>query len=150
MKIAIATDHAAIDLKELVKEYLAANNHEVIDFGTDSKESMDYPDTIKLAARSVSNGESDRGIVMCGSGIGASMVANKIHGVRAVLCMDEYSAEFSRRHNNANVLVLAGRRRTIEDVKRYLDIWLSTDYEGGRHDRRLNKISDLEKEECGG
>lgn len=148
MKIALATDHAAFELKEQVKTYLLKKGFEVEDFGAYSPARVDYPDTIKLAARAVSGGECERGVVLCGSGIGASIVANKVRGIRAVLCMDEYSAEFSRRHNNANVLVLAGRRRTMEDAARYIDIWFSTDYEGGRHDARVAKISDLEKEEC--
>ncbi len=148
MKIALASDHAAYNLKKEVKSYLEKKGFDVQDFGTHSSESMDYPDTIKLAARAVSNKSADLGVVMCGSGIGASIVANKIHGIRAVLCMDEYSAEYSRRHNNANVLVLAGRRRIMDDVSRYLDIWFSTSYEGGRHNRRVQKITDLETEEC--
>lgn len=148
MKIAIASDHAAVELKQKVKAYLKGKGFEITDYGTNSTESMDYPDTIKLAARAVAKGDAERGVVMCGSGLGASYVANKIHGIRAALCMDEYSAEFSRRHNDANVIVLAGRRRTMDDVARYLDIWFSTDYEGGRHDSRINKIAEIEKEEC--
>lgn len=147
MKIALASDHAAFALKEQVSDYLKSKGHEIKDYGTDSEASMDYPDTIKEAARAVSRHEAERGVVLCGSGIGASIVANKIRGIRAALCMDEYSAEFSRRHNDANVLVLAGRRRTMDDVSRYLDIWFSTPYEGGRHQNRLDKISQLEKEE---
>lgn len=147
MTIAIATDHAAFPLKEEVKRYLEAKGHTIKDFGAYNCESVDYPDTIKLAARAVSRGECERGVVLCGSGIGASIVANKVRGIRAALCLDEYSAEYSRRHNDANVLVLAGRRRTMDDVSRYLDIWFSTAFEGGRHQKRLDKIAELEKEE---
>jgi ribose 5-phosphate isomerase B len=147
MKVAIASDHAAFDLKEQIKAYLEKKGFEILDFGADSAQSMDYPDTIKLAARSVSKGESGRAVVLCGSGVGASIVANKIKGIRAALCMDEYTAEYSRRHNNANVLVLPGRRRTMDDISRYLDIWFSTEYEGGRHQTRLDKIALIEKEE---
>ncbi len=147
MIIALASDHAGFRLKTQVFEYLEKKGFEVLDFGTNSEKSMDYPDTIKLAARAVSDGLAQRAVVMCGSGIGASIVANKIRGIRAVLCMDEYSAEYSRRHNNANVLVLAGRRRTMDDVSRYIDIWFSTEYEGGRHQRRLDKITEIENEE---
>jgi ribose 5-phosphate isomerase B len=150
MKIALASDHAAFELKEKVKAWLEKKKYEVIDYGTHSTESMDYPDTIVQAARAVSKGQCEKAVVMCGSGIGASIVANKVRGVRAALCMDEYSAEFSRRHNNANVLVLAGRRRTMDDVERYLDIWFDTAYESGRHDRRIAKIADIESEECRG
>ncbi len=148
MKVSVASDHAAFELKEKVVTYLKQKGFEVNDFGTHSPESMDYPDTIKLAARAVAAHDADRGVVLCGSGIGASIVANKIRGIRAVLCMDEYSAEFSRRHNDANVLVLAGRRRTMDDVSRYIDIWFSTPYEGGRHQGRLDKISGIEQEEA--
>lgn len=148
MKIAIASDHAAFEMKEKVKAYLTEKGHEIKDFGTNSCESMDYPDTIKQAARAVSKGDAERGVVLCGSGVGASIVANKVRGIRAVLCMDEYTAEYSRRHNDANVLVLAGRRRTMDDVSRYLDIWFNTAFEGGRHIQRLSKISALEEEEC--
>ncbi len=148
MKVAIASDHAAFELKEQVKAYLSGKGFEMIDFGTHSTESMDYPDTIVQAARAVSRGQCDRGIVLCGSGVGASIVANKVRGIRAAFCMDEYTAEYSRRHNDSNVLVLAGRRSTMEDVARFLDIWFGTQYEGGRHDRRLSKIRDIEREEC--
>lgn len=148
MKVAVASDHAAFELKEQVKAYLAKKGYEIEDFGTYSTESMDYPDTIVQAARAVSRGKFERGVVLCGSGVGASIVANKVRGIRAAMCMDEYTAEFSRRHNNANVLVLAGRRTTMDDAARYLDIWFSTGYEGGRHDRRLAKIEAIEREEC--
>lgn len=148
MKIAMASDHAAYHLKEHLKTYLTKSGHEVIDFGTHSEESMDYPDTIKLAARAVAKNEAERGIVLCGSGIGASIVANKIHGIRAALCLDEYSAEYSRRHNDANVMVLGGRRTPPEEAEKLVDIWLSTAFEGGRHIRRIEKIHAIEKEEC--
>ncbi|MCX7882788.1 MAG: ribose 5-phosphate isomerase B [Brevinematales bacterium] len=148
MKIAMASDHAAYHLKEHLKAYLAKEGHEVIDFGTYSEASMDYPDTIKLAARAVSKKEAEYGIVLCGSGIGASIVANKIHGIRAALCLDAYSAEYSRRHNDANVLVLGGRRTSPTEAETLVDIWLSTDFEGGRHLRRIEKIHEIEQEEC--
>lgn len=148
MKVAVASDHAAFSLKQEVIAYIKNTmKYEVMDFGTNSSESMDYPDTIKQAARAVSRGDCERGVVLCGSGVGASIVANKVRGVRAVLCMDEYTAEYSRRHNDANVLVLAGRRRTMDDVSRYLEIWFATPYEGGRHQKRLDKIAELEREE---
>ncbi len=150
MKIAIASDHAAWILKENLRKYLQEQGREVIDFGTDSQNSMDYPDTIKLAARAVAKGLCERGVVLCGSGVGAAIVANKIHGIRAAFCPDDYTAEFSRRHNDANVLVLAGRRVEPEQAKKMLDIWLSTEYEGGRHQARLDKISEIESEECRG
>ncbi len=148
MKIAMASDHAAYQLKEHLKMYLQKNGYEVVDFGTHSEESMDYPDTIKLATRAVAKKEADYGIVLCGSGIGASIVANKIRGIRAALCLDAYSAEYSRRHNDANVLVLGGRRTSPEEAEKFVSIWLSTEFEGGRHIRRLEKIHEIEQEEC--
>ncbi len=148
MKIALAADHAGFLLKEEVKAYLTGKGHEVIDYGTNSLERMDYPDTIKLAARAVAGGICEQGVVVCASGVGAAIVANKIRGVRAALCLDEFTAEYSRSHNNANVISLAGKRQTMTDVSRYLDIWLSMPFEKGRHQKRLDKIREIEKEEC--
>ncbi len=148
MKVAVAADHAGFKLKEEVKLYLQKKGFEVLDFGSHSDKVVDYPDVVKLAARSVSRGECERGVVVCGAGIGASIVANKIHGIRAVLCLDEFSAEYSRRHNDTNVLALAGRKMSIEEVSRFIDIWFSTPFEGERHKRRIDKISGIEKEEC--
>jgi ribose 5-phosphate isomerase B len=148
MKIAMASDHAAYTLKEHLKAFLTKEGHEIIDFGTHSEESMDYPDTISQAARAVARKEAERGIVLCGSGIGASIVANKIHGIRAALCLDSYSAEYSRRHNDANVMVLGGRRTPPEEAENLVQIWLTTAFEGGRHIRRIEKIHLIEKEEC--
>lgn len=147
MKVSLASDHAGYLMKEEVKSCLEKKGYEVKDYGTFSEESMDYPDTIKLAARAVGRKEVDRGVVLCASGIGASIVANKIKGVRAALCLDEYSAEYSRRHNDANVLVLGAKRNTKEELFKIIDIWFSTDFEGGRHERRVNKIAEVEKEE---
>lgn len=147
MKVAIASDHAAFGMKESVREYLKQKGHDVTDFGTMSEDSMDYPDTIRLAAKAVSEGKAERGVVLCGSGVGASIVANKFRGVRAALSLDEYTAEYSRRHNDANVIALAGRRTTIDDAKKILDIWFGTAFEGGRHQNRLDKIAKIEKEE---
>ena len=148
MKVALASDHAAFKSKEEVKAYLEKKGFEVTDYGTFKEDSMDYPDTIKLACRAVARHEAERAVVLCGSGVGASIVANKIRGIRAALCMDEYTAEFSRKHNDANAIVLAGRRRTIDDISRYIDIWFSTEYEGGRHQKRLDKIAEIEREEA--
>ncbi|MEJ5284642.1 MAG: ribose 5-phosphate isomerase B [Brevinematia bacterium] len=147
MKVSLASDHAGYLMKEEVKSYLEKKGYKVKDYGTFSEESMDYPDTIKLAARAVSRKEVDKGVVLCASGIGASIVANKVKGVRAALCLDEYSAEYSRRHNDANVLVLGAKRNTKEEIFKIIDIWFSTDFEGGRHERRVNKIAEVEKEE---
>lgn len=146
MKIAIASDHAGFELKEKIKNYLSENGNQVEDFGCNSEERVDYPDYIKLAAIAVSQGNAERAVLVCGSGVGASIVGNKIPGIRAVLCFNEYIAEYSRLHNNSNALALAGRLVTFECAKRFVDIWLKTPYEGGRHQNRLDKITELEKE----
>jgi ribose 5-phosphate isomerase B len=148
MKIAIASDHAGFQLKEGIKAYLKDRGYEITDYGAYSEERMDYPDTVKLAARAVASGECARGVIVCASGIGASIAANKVRGVRAALCMDEYMAEYSRSHNDSNMISLAGKRSKMSDVSRYLDIWLSTPFEGGRHQKRIDKIAEIEKEEC--
>ncbi len=144
MNIAVASDHRGFHAKEQVKAYLAEAGHAVVDFGCNNRESCDYPDTALVGARSVAEGESDRGIFFCGTGIGMSMSANKVRGIRAALCHDELTAEMSRRHNNANVLCLPGDLLGDEIIRRVVDVWLRTEYEGGRHDRRLRKITDYE------
>jgi ribose 5-phosphate isomerase B len=138
MRIALASDHAGFELKEAIKPYLSC--HQIADFGTDSTESMDYPDTGFPAAKAVANGECDRGILICGSGIGMSIVANKVPGVRAALCQTVQFAQLSRMHNNANVLILSGRFISKYLAKDIIDAWLKTEYEDGRHERRLEKI----------
>lgn len=145
MKIAMASDHGGYEMKELLKKRLASLGHEVHDFGTDGPEPVDYPDYGEKAARAVASGECERGIALCKSGIGMSIVANKIAGVRAALCLDEEMAELSRRHNDANLLVLSGSRTTPEQASRITDVWLKTPFEGGRHQRRVGKIRALEK-----
>ena len=146
MKIAIASDHAGFKLKELIKKTFADINFE--DFGCFSEESADYPDFILKAARAVRDGKADKGIAICGSGIGASITANKVKGIRASLCFNEFMAEMTRRHNDSNVLVL-GARITGDDLSlAIVKRWLDSPYDGGRHQRRVDKISALEKEEC--
>ena len=142
MKIALASDHAGYELKEAIKEYLTA--YEVIDYGTFSLESMDYPDTGFKAAEAVSNGECDRGILICGSGIGMSIVANKVKGIRAALCVSTEFATLSRKHNDANILVLPGRFVSRHFAGEIIRVWFSTEFEGDRHQRRLDKISKYE------
>ena len=142
MKIALASDHAGYELKEAIKEYLTA--YEVIDYGTFSLESMDYPDTGFKAAEAVSNGECDRGILICGSGIGMSIVANKVKGIRAALCVSTEFATLSRKHNDANILVLPGRFVSRHFAGEIIRIWFSAEFEGDRHQRRLDKISKYE------
>lgn len=137
MKISLGTDHAGFRLKEKVKELLNSLGHEVIDFGTFSEEPVDYPLFVRPAAEAVARGECERGIVFGGSGNGEAMTANKVRGVRCALCWSEESARLSRQHNDANVLSL-GERLIPEDLAlNIVRIWLTTDFEGGRHARRI-------------
>ena len=144
MKIAIASDHAGFELKEKIKEFLT--KHKVVDFGPDNLDSMDYPDTGFKAAEAVSNGICERGIMICGSGLGMSIVANKVAGVRAALCQTKQFAELSRMHNDSNILVLSGRFISDYLAKDIINVWFNTKFEGGRHQKRLDKISNYEKE----
>lgn len=149
MKIALGSDHAGYSLKVEVAKHLADLGHEVLDFGTDSEESVDYPPICAGVGRAVASGEADFGIVMGGSGQGEQIAANKVHGVRAALCLDEFTARLAREHNNANVLSLGGRIVAPTFAVAIVDAFLVTDFDGGRHERRLNQISDIEREECG-
>lgn len=142
MKIALASDHAGFELKEKLKKYL--EQYEIIDFGTSSPDSMDYPDTGFPAAEAVSSGKCQSGIFICGSGIGMSIVANKVKGIRGSLVYDAETAALTRKHNNPNVLILAGRYLSFEQAIRITDTWLNTSFEGGRHQRRLDKIAEYE------
>ena len=144
MRIAIGSDHAGYELKEAVAPSLRAAGHELIDVGTDSEESVDYPDPAAAAARLVGDGEADRAVIVCGSGVGVAIVANKVDGVRAVNAHDPGEAEMSRRHNDANVLTLAGRRFGADEAEPIVATFLGTDFEGGRHARRVDKIAAIE------
>ena len=151
MNVALSSDHRGFTSKEQIKAYLKGAGHHVIDHGCESTASCDYPDTALLGAKAVSCGEAERGIFLCGTGIGMSITANKVCGVRAALCHDELTAEMSRRHNDANVLCLPADLIGDERMRRIVDTWLRTEYEGGRHDRRLEKIAAYEKNgKCGG
>lgn len=145
MKIAIASDHGGRELKEKIIVLLREEGLEVIDYGVDNPESVDYPDYGIKVANAVSKGIAERGILSCGTGIGMSIVANKFPHVRAALCYDMFTARMSRLHNDANILVLGGRVLDKEVALMMVDVWLSTGFEGGRHQRRLDKISELEK-----
>lgn len=145
MKIVIAADHAGFRLKEKIEERLQGAGHEVIDRGTDSDLSVDYPGYALQVARMVAAGEAQRGILVCGTGIGMCIVANKVDGIRAVGPATPYQAEMSRRHNDANVLCLGERTMDETTAFEIVDVWLATDFEGGRHEQRLNQISDFEK-----
>ncbi len=146
MKIAIASDHGAFALKEHLKEYLTAQGHELSDCGTHSAESCDYPDFGAAAARMVADGTCQRGIVLCTTGIGISITANKVNGIRCALCHDPLSAEMTRRHNDANMLALGGGFVGPNLAERIVDVFLSTEFEGGRHQRRVDKVMALEEE----
>lgn len=147
MKISIGSDHAGFSYKQRIVEYLKAAGHAVLDCGTHSPESTDYPLFIIPAAEAVARGEAERGIVLGGSGNGEAMAANKVKGVRCALCWNDQTAEFSRRHNNSNVLSLGERMVSFEIAIAILDIWLKTPFEGGRHARR---VQELDAYEAGG
>ena len=144
MKIAIASDHAGYRYKETIKAHLRERGHEVVDFGTDSEASVDYPDFIQPAARAVVGGECDRLIVLGGSGNGEAMAANRFRGVRCALCWDETTARLARSHNDANGLSLGQRLISIERALDIVDLWLDTDFEGGRHVRRIDLMDEVE------
>ncbi|MGQ0636028.1 MAG: ribose 5-phosphate isomerase B [Planctomycetaceae bacterium] len=146
MRIAVASDHRGFAIKSKIIATISELGHEVLDMGTDSAESVDYPDFAIKVARSVSAAEVDRGILICGTGMGMCIAANKLPGVRACTCHDDLTAEMSRRHNDANVLCLSGDLLGDRLVSRMVDIWLKTDFEGGRHARRIEKISKIEHE----
>ena len=141
--IALASDHAGFELKEAIKKYLVDNNYDIMDFGTNSPASVDYPTFGRMAAEAVASGECDKGIVCCGTGIGISIVANKVKGIRCALCTDEFTAEMSRKHNDANMLAMGAR--VVEEAKalKMVEIWLNTECEEGRHRRRIDMILSL-------
>ncbi len=147
MRIAIGADHAGFPLKEHLKATLTSLGHQIVDHGTDSEASVDYPPICAAVARAVRDGSADRGIVLGGSGQGEQMTANKVRGVRAALCNDLYTARMSRSHNDANVLALGARVVGVGLAKAILELWLETPFEGGRHERRVGQISDIEGEE---
>ncbi len=140
MKVSIGSDHAGFKYKEAIKEHLTKKGYEVKDFGTDSAESCDYPDFIRPAAQAVAGGQCERGIVLGGSGNGEAMTANKVAGIRCALCWDLESVELSRRHNDANVLSLGERMISKELALKMVDLWLNTPFDGGRHQKRIEKI----------
>ena len=140
MKIALASDHAGFEYKEQIKSLLKQLGHEVRDFGTDSNERVDYPEFIRPAAEAVALGECERGIVLGGSGNGEAIVANKVRGVRCALCWNEESARLSRQHNDANVLSLGQRLIPLETALNIVQVWLTTPFEGGRHEARIRSI----------
>jgi ribose 5-phosphate isomerase B len=142
--IIIGADHAGFQLKEIIKSFLEEKGWVVSDIGTDSEASVDYPDFGAVVAKSVSSGLFSRGILVCGSGVGMAIVANKFPGIRAAVCLDTETARLSRLHNDANVLIFAGRRTAPETARQIAEVWLETPFEGGRHQGRLDKIRALE------
>jgi ribose 5-phosphate isomerase B len=142
--IAIGSDHGGLELKEAIKASLTDRGMDVDDYGTDNGDSVDYPDFAEKVAAAVSDGNVERGILVCGTGIGMSIVANKFPRVRAALVTDEFMARMAKEHNDANVLVLGGRVLDRESAVRMVTVWLDSSYEGGRHQRRLDKIAKLE------
>ena len=144
MRIAIGSDHAGYELKQHLVETLKGLGHEVIDHGTDSTESVDYPPICAAVGRAVAAGDAARGIVLGGSGQGEQIAANKVHGVRAALCHDLYTARLSRAHNDANVLAMGGRIVAAGLADEIVAIWLATGFEGGRHQRRIDQLRDIE------
>jgi len=144
MKIKIGSDHGGFELKDKIYNYLKEKKYDISDIGTYSEESCDYVDFAEKVASSVSKGEVNRGILICGTGIGMSITANKFPGVRASLCTCEYHALKTREDNDSNVLTLGGRFTTFEIAKLIVETWLKTEFHGGRHQRRINKIKDIE------
>lgn len=144
MKISLGCDHGAFALKEHLKEYLTRQGHRVVDCGTDSTDSCDYPIYARAAAQQVASGECERGIVLCTTGIGVSVVANKVRGVRCALCRDLLSAQLTRQHNDANMLALAGGFTGPFEAERLVAAFLGTPFEGGRHQRRVDLVMETE------
>ena len=145
MKIVIGSDHGGIHLKEVLKQHLAERGMAVDDAGTYTEESCDYPDIALKVCKAITSGDAERGVLVCGTGIGMSMAANKVDGIRAALCGDVFSAVMSREHNNANVLCLGERVLGTGLATCILDVWLDTEFAGGRHERRVNKIMAIEE-----
>ena len=147
MKVALASDHRGFEFKNMITTFLSNLGHEVVDYGTSNgTDSVDYTDYGLKAARSVSRGESERAILICGTGLGMSLVANKVKGVRATVCHDLYTVEMSRRHNDSNVLCLGADVVDQKLLEKKIKLWIETPFEGGRHARRVGKIMDIESD----
>lgn len=144
MKSAMGNDHSAIELKNIIKEFVESKGYEVIDFGTNTPESCDYPVFGEKVGRAVASGEADLGIVICGTGVGISLAANKVKGIRACVCSEPYTAKLSKMHNNSNVLAFGARVVGSEMAKMITEEWLDAKYEGGRHQRRVDMLMEIE------
>ncbi|HPP32245.1 MAG TPA: ribose 5-phosphate isomerase B [Soehngenia sp.] len=145
MKIGIGSDHGGYELKEELKKYMLEKGIEVVDYGTYDLSKVDYPDYGKIVAEAVVKKEVERGVVICGTGIGISIAANKVKGIRCALCSDTYSARMSMEHNNANMIALGGRVLGVDLAKEILNAYLNSTFQGGRHLRRIEKISEIEQ-----
>ena len=145
MKLAIGNDHVAVDMKNEIKEYLESKGHEVINVGTDSSERFNYPVSGYKVARLVADGKVDGGVLICGTGVGISLAANKVHGIRACVCSEPYTAKLSKQHNNTNIIAFGARVIGIETAKMIVDEWLAAEYEGGRHAIRVGEITEIEE-----
>lgn len=149
MKIAFGNDHTALDLKQELVPYLEAQGYEIVDCGTNSPESCDYPVYGERAALAVRDGKADCGILVCGTGVGISLAANKVDGIRAVVCSEPYSAMLSKQHNNTNMLAFGARVVGAEMAKMIVDAWLGAEFQGGRHQRRVDLITGIERRQHG-
>ena len=145
MKIAVGSDHRGFEAKQQIKAIVTQLGHECVDFGTNDSNPVDYPDPAYLAATAVSKKETDRAILICSTGLGMSIAANKIKGIRAALCHDELSARISRDHNDANVLCISGDQTGEVLLRKIVEVWLKTEFSGGRHQRRVRKIAAIEE-----
>jgi ribose 5-phosphate isomerase B len=145
MKIAVGSDHRGFDAKQQIKAIVAQMGHECVDFGTDDTHPVDYPDLAYIVAKAVSEHQADRAILICATGLGMSIAANKVKGIRAALCHDELSAQISRDHNDTNVLCLSGDQIGEVLLRKIVEAWLSTEFSGGRHQRRVGKIMAIEE-----
>ena len=144
MKLAIGNDHRAIEMKREIADYIRSKGIEVIDVGTNSPERFNYPISGYRVARMVADGEVDGGVLICGTGVGISLAANKVHGIRACVCSDPYTARLTKQHNNANIIAFGARVIGIETAKMIVDEWLNATYEGGRHQARIDMIAEIE------
>ena len=147
MKIAIGNDHTAVELKNIIKQHLENNNHEVVDFGVNSTTTSNYAEVAHLVSKEIQNGNFENGILICGTGIGISIAANKHKGIRAAACSEPYSAKLSKMHNNSNVLAFGARVVGSELAKMIVDEWINAKFEGERHKERLNTITKIEQNE---
>lgn len=144
MRIGIGNDHVAIELKNTIKEHLEQQGYEVVDFGTNSPERFDYPISGYKVGKAVASGDADLGVLICGTGVGISLAANKVHGIRACVCSDPYSAKLSREHNNTNIIAFGARVVGPELAKMIVDEWLGATFQGGRHQRRIDMLAEIE------